>query len=51
VPGDYAHHRSGNEALRLVAYAGREFRASIWRGNDFTAWEDFMNRTQSTIAG
>jgi uncharacterized protein (TIGR01244 family) len=27
-----------------------EFRASIWRGSDFPVWEDFIRRTQSTIA-
>jgi hypothetical protein len=26
-----------------------EFRASVWRGSDFPVWEEFVQRTQSTI--
>ena len=27
-----------------------EFRASIWKGSDFPAWEAFIRRTQAQIA-
>jgi protein tyrosine phosphatase (PTP) superfamily phosphohydrolase (DUF442 family) len=27
-----------------------EFRDSIWHGSDFPVWEDFIRRTESTIA-